>query len=36
MTKSGEPQILVVDDDKDICRNLADILTDVGVQSPKK
>src|SRR5689334_18226171 len=30
MTKSGQPQVLVVDDDQDICRNLPDILTDLG------
>ncbi len=30
MTQSDHPQILVVDDDPDICRNLSDILTDLG------
>jgi CheY-like chemotaxis protein len=30
MTRSTDPQILVVDDDPDICRNLSDILTDLG------
>jgi CheY-like chemotaxis protein len=30
MTKANEPAILVVDDDMDTCRNLADILTDLG------
>jgi DNA-binding NtrC family response regulator len=32
MTHSGEAWILVVDDDPDICRNLSDILTDLGYQ----
>ncbi len=30
MTPPTEPTILVVDDDQDNCRNLSDILTDVG------
>src|SRR6516225_6133890 len=30
MTIADEPSILVVDDDADICRNLADILSDMG------
>jgi len=30
MTKANGPTILVVDDDVDTCRNLADILTDLG------
>jgi DNA-binding NtrC family response regulator len=30
MTQRDGPQILVVDDDADICRNLSDILTDLG------
>jgi CheY-like chemotaxis protein len=30
MTCQGDPRILVVDDDPDICRNLSDILTDLG------
>jgi DNA-binding NtrC family response regulator len=30
MGQSADPQILVVDDDPDICRNLSDILTDLG------
>jgi CheY-like chemotaxis protein len=30
MTTAAGPSILVVDDDADICRNLSDILTDVG------
>src|SRR5262245_25402103 len=30
MTPEGDPRILVVDDDPDICRNLSDILTDLG------
>ena len=30
MTCEGNPRILVVDDDADICRNLSDILTDLG------
>src|SRR5438445_321145 len=28
----GHPRILVVDDDVDTCRNLSDILTDLGYQ----
>jgi two-component system, NtrC family, response regulator HydG len=32
MTQSAPARILVVDDDKDICRNLSDILTDLGYQ----
>jgi DNA-binding NtrC family response regulator len=32
MTANGEPKILIVDDDVDICRNLSDILTDMGYQ----
>jgi CheY-like chemotaxis protein len=31
-TTSAHPAILVVDDDVDTCRNLADILTDLGYQ----
>jgi two-component system response regulator HydG len=30
MTPTGPSRILVVDDDHDICRNLSDILTDLG------
>jgi CheY-like chemotaxis protein len=30
MTHGDDPRILVVDDDPDICRNLSDILTDLG------
>jgi DNA-binding response OmpR family regulator len=30
MRSEGDPRILVVDDDPDICRNLSDILTDLG------
>jgi len=30
MTKSASPLILVVDDDVDTCKNLSDILTDLG------
>jgi DNA-binding NtrC family response regulator len=30
MTNATEPSILVVDDDVDTCRNLSDILTDLG------
>jgi CheY-like chemotaxis protein len=30
MTRRDDPQILVVDDDPDICQNLSDILTDLG------
>jgi CheY-like chemotaxis protein len=30
MSREGDPHILVVDDDPDICRNLSDILTDLG------
>jgi DNA-binding NtrC family response regulator len=30
MTIGADPSILVVDDDADICRNLSDILTDLG------
>jgi two-component system, NtrC family, response regulator HydG len=30
MTTADGPSILVVDDDADICRNLSDILTDLG------
>src|SRR5215813_12518609 len=30
MTPSTSPSILVVDDDPDICRNLSDILADLG------
>jgi CheY-like chemotaxis protein len=30
MTRDSAPRILVVDDDRDICRNLSDILTDLG------
>ncbi len=30
MTRRDDPRILVVDDDADICRNLSDILTDLG------
>ncbi len=30
MTSYDPPRILVVDDDEDICRNLTDILTDLG------
>jgi DNA-binding NtrC family response regulator len=32
MTPISDPRILVVDDDVDICRNLSDILTDLGYQ----
>jgi CheY-like chemotaxis protein len=32
MTSPDSPRILVVDDDHDICRNLHDILTDLGYQ----
>jgi CheY-like chemotaxis protein len=32
MTSQDTPRILVVDDDRDICRNLSDILTDLGYQ----
>jgi DNA-binding response OmpR family regulator len=32
MTRRDAPRILVVDDDRDICRNLSDILTDLGYQ----
>ena len=32
MTSRGEPRILVVDDDPDICDNLSDILSDLGYQ----
>ena len=32
MTRRDAPRILVVDDDPDICRNLSDILTDLGYQ----
>ena len=32
MTALNAPRILVVDDDQDICRNLSDILTDLGYQ----
>lgn len=32
MTRQDEAWILVVDDDPDICRNLSDILTDLGYQ----
>jgi DNA-binding response OmpR family regulator len=32
MTRQDAPRILVVDDDRDICRNLSDILTDLGYQ----
>jgi CheY-like chemotaxis protein len=32
MTYQDTPRILVVDDDRDICRNLSDILTDLGYQ----
>ena len=32
MTSLNAPRILVVDDDPDICRNLSDILTDLGYQ----
>jgi DNA-binding NtrC family response regulator len=32
MTISAPPTILIVDDDVDTCRNLADILTDLGYQ----
>lgn len=32
MTCQDAPRILVVDDDRDICRNLSDILTDLGYQ----
>jgi DNA-binding NtrC family response regulator len=32
MTRQGEAKILVVDDDPDICRNLSDILADLGYQ----
>jgi hypothetical protein len=30
MSVSAGPAILVVDDDVDTCRNLSDILTDLG------
>lgn len=30
MTAESRPTVLVVDDDPDNCRNLADILTDLG------
>ena len=33
MTRRDDPRILVVDDDPDICRNLSDILTDLGYRS---
>jgi DNA-binding NtrC family response regulator len=33
MKLNGEPRILIVDDDVDICRNLSDILTDMGYQA---
>jgi CheY-like chemotaxis protein len=32
MTRQESARILVVDDDRDICRNLSDILTDLGYQ----
>jgi two-component system, NtrC family, response regulator HydG len=32
MTSNDPPRILVVDDDQDICRNLSDILTDLGYE----
>lgn len=32
MTSQVPPRILVVDDDQDICRNLTDILTDLGYE----
>jgi DNA-binding NtrC family response regulator len=32
MTRPDEARILVVDDDPDICRNLSDILTDLGYE----
>jgi two-component system, NtrC family, response regulator HydG len=32
MTRQAPPRILVVDDDPDICRNLSDILSDLGYQ----
>jgi CheY-like chemotaxis protein len=32
MTRPDAPRILVVDDDRDICRNLSDILTDLGYE----
>ncbi len=32
MTRRGTSRILVVDDDRDICRNLSDILTDLGYE----
>jgi DNA-binding response OmpR family regulator len=32
MTGEHAPRILVVDDDRDICRNLGDILTDLGYE----
>jgi two-component system, NtrC family, response regulator HydG len=32
MTRPTEARILVVDDDPDICRNMSDILTDLGYQ----
>jgi CheY-like chemotaxis protein len=32
MTRPNTPRILVVDDDRDICRNLSDILTDLDYQ----
>jgi CheY-like chemotaxis protein len=33
MTAPHEPLILLVDDDEDICRNLTDILTDLGYRA---
>jgi len=33
MSHGGEPRILVVDDDADICHNLVDILHDLGYQA---
>ncbi len=33
MTRSAESWILVVDDDRDICLNLTDILTDLGYRA---
>ncbi len=32
MAERPQPRILIVDDDVDICRNLSDILTDLGYQ----
>lgn len=32
MTRENPPRILVVDDDQDICRNLSDILGDLGYE----